>query len=216
MAPAATRQAVSRADARPGAPPIAQAVFHLIGVVGVAGPELVLDLAVVLGPRIHIGDLEGDRRSGGELRAAFVVEHAGEDTHLVGLLALGGVFRLARFAFVEKSLDLGFGDGDAGRAAIDHAADRRPVAFAPGGDAEQMAEAVMRHGPLMRACLYFVITGKPGTTPSPRRYPARPRPSCRPRGSPRRYAGSRRSRRGRGRRGDRARPRRHPRWRRCA
>ena len=77
---------------------------------------------------------------------SLIGEHAGEDAHLVGLLALGGVLRLARFALVEIGLDLGLGDGDAGRAAIDHAADRRPVAFAPGGDAEQMAETVVRHG----------------------------------------------------------------------
>ena len=35
---------------------------------------------------------------------------------------------------------------DARRAAVDHAAERRPVAFAEGRDAEQMAEGVVRHG----------------------------------------------------------------------
>src|SRR4029078_4906988 len=96
--------------------------------------KLVLDLAVVIRPRIDIGDLQRDRRACRELRAAFIREYAGEDAHLVRLFALGGVFRLARLALRENILDLRLGDGNAGRAAIDHAADRRPVAFAPGGD----------------------------------------------------------------------------------
>ena len=127
-------------------PPIAHAIFGEIGVVGVTGAELVLDLAVVLRARVDIGDLERDRRAGGHLRARRLVgEHAGEDAHLVGLLALGGVARLAWLALVEIDLDVGLGERDAGRAAVDHAADRRPVAFAPGGDAEEMAEAVVGH-----------------------------------------------------------------------
>jgi hypothetical protein len=144
MAPAATRFAVSRALARPE--PIAQAVFHQIGVVGMAGTELVLDVAVVLGAGVDILDLERDRRPRRGLHARLIGEHARQDAHLIRLLPLGGVARLARAPLVEIGLDLGLGDGDAGRTAIDHAADRRPVAFAPGGDAEQMAETVVRHG----------------------------------------------------------------------
>ena len=41
----------------------------------------------------------------------LIREHAGEDAHLVGLLALGGVARLAGLALVEIGLDLGLGDG---------------------------------------------------------------------------------------------------------
>ena len=74
------------------------------------------------------------------------LEHAGQDAHRVRLLALGGEVRLAGPAVVEPGLDVGLGERDARRAAIDHAAHRRPVAFAPGGDAEQMAEGVVRHG----------------------------------------------------------------------
>ena len=95
MAPAATRhrRLARRRAAR--APPIAHAIFGEIGVVGVARAELVLDLPIVLGARIDIVDLERDRRAGGHLRARRLVgEHAGEDAHLVGLLALGGVARL--------------------------------------------------------------------------------------------------------------------------
>ena len=111
------------------------------------GAELVLDVPVVLGARVDILDLERDRRAGGHLLSARLVgEDAGEDAHLVRLLALGGEARLAGLALVEIGLDVGDVELDAGRAAIDHAADRRPVAFAPGGDAEEMAETVVRHG----------------------------------------------------------------------
>ena len=71
---------------------------------------------------------------------------AGQDADLVGLAALGHEARLAGAAAVEPGLDVGLGQRDAGRAAIDDAADGRAVALAPGGDAEEMAEAVVRHG----------------------------------------------------------------------
>ena len=54
-------------------------------------------------------------------------------------------FDLAGAALVHPGLDVGLGQRDARRAAIDHAADRRPMAFAKGGDAEKMAEGVVRH-----------------------------------------------------------------------
>ena len=54
-------------------------------------------------------------------------------------------FDLAGTALFHPGLDVGLGQCDARRAAIDHAADRRPMAFAKGGDAEQVAECVVRH-----------------------------------------------------------------------
>ncbi len=36
-------------------------------------------------------------------------------------------------------------EAEAGRAAVDDAAERRPVAFAPGGYAEEMTECIVRH-----------------------------------------------------------------------
>src|SRR5262245_18398342 len=170
---------------------MAQALFDEIGVVGVAWAELVLDLAVVLRPRVHVLDLERDRRAGRHLLSARLVgENAREDAHLVELFALGGVARLARAPLVEIGLDVGDVELDAGRAAIDHAADRRTEAFAPGGDAEEMAETVVRHGFLMRPGSYFVITGRApfplgesGTKLHPSCYRAPPRCRERPRSS---------------------------------
>ena len=126
---------------------VADAVFGVVGVVGVAGPVLVLDVGIVLGALVDIVDHQRDRRAGRHLPAARVVrEHAGEDFHRVGLAPLRGEARLARPPLVEIGLDVGLGQRDARRAAVDHAADRRPVAFAQGRDAEKMAEGVERHG----------------------------------------------------------------------
>src|SRR6185369_8007516 len=102
--------------------------------------ELVLDLRIVLAALILVLDQQRDRRA-----RRLVLEHAGENLHGVRFTALGHEARLAGLAAVEPVLDpLGL-QGDAGRRAIDHAADRRPMALAPGGEAEQMTEAVVRH-----------------------------------------------------------------------
>ena len=109
-----------------------------------AGTEFVADLAIILGALIDILDQQPDGRAGGQLPLhPLVLEDAGENFHRIGFLALGDEFALAGTAAVQIGLDVGFGQRDAGRAAIHHAADRRPMAFAKGGDAEQMAECVV-------------------------------------------------------------------------
>jgi hypothetical protein len=44
------------------------------------------------------------------------------------------------------------------RAAIDHAADRNPVALAEGGDPEHMAEGVEGHFRLIQQSILTVVT----------------------------------------------------------
>src|ERR1700730_997119 len=84
---------------------IAQAVFDVVSVIGVAGPVLVLDVGIILRALIDIVDDERDRRSGGHLLAAsFVDEHAGQDFDRVRLLALGGEPRLAGPALIAIGL----------------------------------------------------------------------------------------------------------------
>ena len=125
---------------------IAQAVFDVVGEVGVARPVLVLDVGIILGALIDIIDDERNWRPGRHLRAArFVDEDARQDAHRIRLLALRGEARLARPALVEPGLDIGFRERNARRAAVDHAADRRPVALAEGRDPEKVAEGVERH-----------------------------------------------------------------------
>jgi hypothetical protein len=126
---------------------IANAVFGVVGVIGVPRPVLVLDFGIVLGALVDIVDDERNRRPGRHLLTGrFIDEHAGEDFHLVRLAPLRSEARLARPPFVEIGLDVGLSQRDAGRAAVDHTTDRDPVAFAEGRDPEKMAEGIERHG----------------------------------------------------------------------
>ena len=154
-----------------------------IGVVGMAGAELVLDLAVILAALILVLDHQRDRRAGG-----LALEHAGEDLapcpasrRWVTKRDWPGL-RLSSQGWMSR-----FGQRDARRRAVDHAADRRPVAFAPGGEAEQMAEGVVRHRrAAVRTCALRSWSAS--------RRARRPRPgaSCRRRCSRCRRDGSRR------------------------
>ena len=58
---------------------------------------------------------------------AVVLEHTGEDFHLVGFAPLGGEARRAGLALVEEGLDIGFGYRDAGRAAVNDTPQGHPV-----------------------------------------------------------------------------------------
>ena len=177
---------------------VADAVFQVVGQVGVARAELLGDRGIVARPLVLVLDQQADRRAGGD-----ALEHAGQDADLVGFLPLGGEFRLARAALVQPGLDVGLGQRQQRRAAIDHAADRRPVAFAPCRDPEQMAETVVRHD---------------GAAVSLPRWRCRARPdvSCRRCGSRNRRDAPPRSRPTTGRTADRLRRRRLPRSSRCA
>jgi hypothetical protein len=125
---------------------IAQAVFGLIGEVGMTGTKLVLDLGIVLGALVGILDQQRDRGAGGHLHAGLRMRHhAREYFDRVGLLALGGEARLAGTAAIEVELDVLVGQRQQRRAAIDHAADRDPVALAEGRDPEHVAEGVEGH-----------------------------------------------------------------------
>ena len=83
-------------------------------------------------------------RTGG---AAFI--DARQDAHGVGLLPLRREARRARPALVEPWLQVGLRQRQPRRAAVNDRAKRRPVRFAPGGEAEEVAEAVVAHTTLM-------------------------------------------------------------------
>jgi hypothetical protein len=105
-----------------------------------AGPELVLDVAVIGRTLVGVFDVQGDRRAGG---SAF--EHSREDADEIGLAPLGGEPRLPGLAAVEMMLQIGFAKLETGRDAVDDTAYRRPVAFAPGRHPEDRAETVAGH-----------------------------------------------------------------------
>ena len=111
-----------------------------------ARPIGVSDLVVILRALILVLDEEADGRARRHLAVGAIIrEHARNDPDAVGLAPLRGEARLARATPIEIALDVGFGKRDAGRAAVDDAADRHAMALAEGGDAEEMTEAVMRH-----------------------------------------------------------------------
>ncbi|EWS63767.1 hypothetical protein Y695_02996 [Hydrogenophaga sp. T4] len=74
------------------------------------GAEGLQDVAVVLAALVGVADQQGDRRAGG-----LALVHATEDFHRVGLVALGDEFRRAGAAAVQIGLDVGLGQGHAGR-----------------------------------------------------------------------------------------------------
>ena len=127
---------------------VADAVLGLVGEVGVARAEQLLDPAVVLGARVLVLDEQADGRAGGQ-----PLEDAGQDPHPVGFAPLGGVPALPRAAAVELALEVGLAQCQPRRDPVDHAADRRPVAFAEGRDPEQRAEGVAGHAVALRG--YF-------------------------------------------------------------
>ena len=99
--------------------------------------ELVGDGTVVLAARVHVADQERDRGAGA---AAFV--HAGQDFDLIGLAPLRGVARAPGGAAREIGVEVVRRKRQPGRAAVDHAADRRAVGLAEGGDAKEPAKRV--------------------------------------------------------------------------
>ena len=141
-APAATRDGGLARGGSPAAAIVAHAVIlGPIGEVGVAGAELVLDLAVVLAALILVLDQQRDRRAGG-----LALEHAGQDLAPRRPRAAGSRSATGRACACRATAGCRSRPSvDARRRAVDHAADRRPVAFAPGRETEQVAEAVVRH-----------------------------------------------------------------------
>ena len=126
---------------------IADSIFGVIGEIGVAGTVNVLDRLIILCALIGVFDQEGDRRPGRELLPAlFIIKDTREDFDLIFFLPLSGEARCTRAAQIEKRLNIFFLERNSGRAAIQHTANRRPVALAKGRDAEEMAEAVVGHG----------------------------------------------------------------------
>ena len=127
---------------------VADAILLPVGVVSVARPELVGDIAVVLGPLVLVLDDQRDGRAGG-----LPLEDAGDDLNGVGLLALGGVAGLAGLAPVEPDLQLLRAQGNERRDPIDDTANLRPVALAPGREAKSLTEGIASHAPSPRTPL---------------------------------------------------------------
>src|ERR1700689_4214654 len=109
----------------PAAAIIAKAVFLLIRIVRVSGPEAILDLVVVARALILVLDQQSDRGSGGA-----ALEHARQDTHRVALAPLARVLRGSGAPPINVGLQIRLAELEPRRAAVDHAPERGPVTLA--------------------------------------------------------------------------------------
>src|SRR5258708_38759522 len=108
--PRSTQLGVPALVCPPPAAIIAYAVFGIVGVIGVPGPVLVFDLGIILRALVDILDDERNRRSRGHLLAGrFVAKDAGEDFHLVRLVALRRETRLTGPPLVGIRLEVRLG-----------------------------------------------------------------------------------------------------------
>ncbi|RMV62333.1 Alpha/beta hydrolase protein [Pseudomonas syringae pv. pisi] len=119
---------------------VADAVLVVIGVIGVGRAEQVFDRRIVLGFLIGVADQQADGGAGG-----LALEDPRENLDFIGLLTLRGVAAGARLAPVKVALQVLQVQFQPGRAAVDDSDQRRAVAFAGGGDSEQLAESVAGH-----------------------------------------------------------------------
>jgi hypothetical protein len=119
---------------------IAQAVFAPVGVVGMARAEGLQDVAVVLAALVGVLDQQANRRAGGQ-----ALVHAREDLHRIGLVALGNEFTGAGATPVQIGLDVGLAQGQARRAAVDHAANGRAMGFTKVGDRKKLSKGIAAH-----------------------------------------------------------------------
>src|SRR6202012_3816160 len=84
---------------------VAESILLLVGVIGMARTEAVLDLLVIARALILVLDQEADRRTGGP-----ALEHAREDAHRIALAPLGRVLRGPRTATVDILLQVRLGE----------------------------------------------------------------------------------------------------------
>jgi hypothetical protein len=139
-----------RGFARRGTPTaaiIAHAIFGLISEIGVARAEFVADVGIVLGTLVDILDHQRDGRSRRHRAVgAVILEHAGEDLHLVRFPSLRCETGPPRPSLIQVDLNVLGLKRNVGRAAIDDASESRAMTFTEGGHPEHMAEAVIGHG----------------------------------------------------------------------
>ncbi len=145
----------------PAAAVVAEAVFLLVGIVGMRRPELCGDLGIVLGTLVGVVDDQADRGARGA-----ALEGPGQDLHLVGLAALGGMARGAGLAPVQVALQVLGGQFQARRTAVHDAAQGRPVTLTEAGDRKEFSECVSRHGGYCSGSRRFRRAPRAGRRPS--------------------------------------------------
>ena len=111
-----------------------------------ARAEFVADFGIVLAALIGVFNLQRNGRACcSQAARALIFENAGENFYLISFLALRGETVLAGLALIEEGLDFIDRDFEIRRATVNDSANRHPMAFAVSGDAEEVAEGVVRH-----------------------------------------------------------------------
>ena len=127
----------------------------------------ITNIAVIFRALIGVFNHQRNRGTGSDLfRRAIIRKDAREDFDLIRLAPLRGEARLPRLAAIKLDLNISFRQRDQRRAAIDDAANRNPVAFAKGSDAEKMAETVVRHRYRFRMTRFFYKRWPNGSNPA--------------------------------------------------
>ena len=110
---------------------VAEAVFLVVGEIGVTGSVQVFDQFVFGGIGVAVFDHHRQGCAGG-----FAVEDAGQESYLIRLLAGGGDFALSGPSAVEFDLNVFFRKRQAGRTAVHYDANAGAMRFAPSGYSE--------------------------------------------------------------------------------
>ena len=110
------------------------------GWIGMTWPKGLQDIAIVLTALVGVLDEEGNRGTGGQ-----ALVHAREDLHRIGFVALGHEGAGARTTPVEVGLDVGFGQRQPRRAAVNHAADGRAMGLTKVGDRKKISKGIAAH-----------------------------------------------------------------------
>jgi hypothetical protein len=100
-------------------------------------PESVHDLGIVLGALIGVVNDQADGRAGGP-----TLEQARQNLYLVGLAPLGGMPGFTRFTPIQIMLQVGVGERQARRAAVDDTADSWAVTFSKARNRKEFSETV--------------------------------------------------------------------------
>jgi hypothetical protein len=117
--------------------PIPDSVFCFVGEVGVRRPEFLCDLRIILRSRIFIANENSNRRA-----ERFAFKHSGKNFATIFLLPLRRDFALTRAPTVELALNVGLGDVNLRRTAIDHDADAAAVRLAERRHPKELAVSI--------------------------------------------------------------------------
>lgn len=116
---------------------VAETVFHCVGVVGMAWPEEMAQVLVVVAVLVGVLYDEADGASGG-----LAFEYAAEQLYFVWFLASGGQRVLSGSAPVELCLNEFHVNLNAGWHSVNDSANGRTVTLAKSGYAEKVSKCV--------------------------------------------------------------------------